>query len=162
MDIPGLNIEDIVNNIIKVKHGEMLSEITDEEERKKKTQELVNYYSSGDSLASMQDKMDSISNGVELLNNIIIQLQTAVTTVLIPPTVPQVLVVGQATGAPNPSWLKVFTAAIKPSLLVGCESAEYIYQQIIISCNSIGFEPPSVVTAVENQIKAIKQQINAL
>lgn len=162
MNIPGLELDKIVENIVNVKHSDMLNKIEDPEERAAKRKELVDFYSTGDTGADLQRNINAISNGTQQVTDMLMSLQQAAMAVNPVATTPQVLVVGQATGSPNPAWLKLFSAVIKPTLLVSCTLAESLLQTVNASCQSIEFEPPGVITALDAQLKSVRQQINAL
>lgn len=162
MNIPGLDLDKIVENIVNLKHSDMLNEIEDEDERDAKRNELVNYYSTGDVVADMKRQMNNISNGVELVTEVITTLQSAVPAMPILGTVPQVIVTGAAAGAPNPAWGKLFSAAVKPGMLATCGLAQYVLNKVLDSCEQINFDPPGVVTGLQAQLDAVKNQISAL
>lgn len=162
MNIPGLELDKIVDNIVNIKHSDMLNQIEDPEERAAKRKELVDYYTNGDAGEGLQREMDNVADGAQIVTDVISSLQQAVTAVLPPGTTPQVLVVGQATGSPNPAWGKLFSAAIKPGLLASCSLAEYVLKKVNASCQSISFDPPAVITALEVQLKSVKGQIDGL
>ena len=162
MNIPGLELDKMVENIVNLKHSDMLNEIEDKDERDAKRKELVDYYSSGDVAADMKRQMNNISNGVELITEVITTLQSAVPAMPIPGTVPQVIVTGAAAGAPNPIWGKLFSAAVKPGMLATCGLAQYVLNKVLDSCEQINFDPPGVVTGLQAQLDAVKNQISAL
>lgn len=162
MNIPGLELDKIVENIVNLKHSDMLNKIEDKDERAAKRQELVDYYSTGDVAADMKRQMNNISDGAELITEVITTLQSAIPAMPIPGTVPQVIVTGAATGVPNPAWGKLFSAAVKPGMLATCGLAQYVFNKVIDSCQQINFDPPGVVTGLQAQLDAVKNQISAL
>lgn len=162
MDIPGLDFSKIVENIVDIRHSEDLEKIPNEAEREAKRQEFVDYYSSGDAAKGLQQEMDNISNSANVMQSFIKNMQSSVSAALAPGTTPQVLVVGQATGTPNPAWGKLFTAALKGGWLVNCDLADFVYSKILESCATISFNPPGVLTALKSQLDALRNSISAL
>jgi len=162
MDIPGLDFSKIVENIVDIRHSEDLEKITDDAEREAKRQEFVDYYSSGDAAKGLQQEMNNISNSANVMQFFIKNMQSSVSAALAPGTTPQVLVVGQATGAPNPAWGKLFTAALKGGWLANCDLADFVYSKILESCATISFNPPGVLTALKSQLDVLRNSISVL
>ena len=140
----------------------MLNEIEDKDERDAKRKELVNYYSTGDAAADIKRQMDNVSNGVELITDVITTLQSAVTAMPNVGNVPQVIVTGAASGTPNPAWGKLFSDAVKPGMLATCGLSQSVFNKILNSCEQINFDPPGVVTELQDMLDAIKDKISAL
>lgn len=162
MNIPGLDFDKIVENIVDIRHSEDLEKITDDAEREAKRQEFVDYYSSGDAAKGLQQEMNNISNSANVMQSFIKNMQSSVSAALAPGTTPQVLVVGQATGAPNPAWGKLFTAALKGGWLANCDLADFVYSKILESCATISFNPPGVLTALKSQLDVLRNSISVL
>jgi len=162
MNIPGLDLDKIVENIVNLKHSDMLNRIEDKDERDAKRKELVDYYSTGDVVADIKRQMNNVSTGVELITEVITTLQSAVPAMPIPGTVPQVIVTGAASGVPNPAWGKLFSAAVKPGMLATCGLAQYVLNKVLDSCEQINFDPPGVVTGLQAQLDDVKNQISVL
>lgn len=162
MNIPGLDLDKIVENIVNLKHSDMLNGIGDKDERDAKRKELVDYYSTGDVVADIKRQMNNVSTGVELITEVITTLQSAVPAMPIPGTVPQVIVTGAASGVPNPAWGKLFSAAVKPGMLATCGLAQYVLNKVLDSCEQINFDPPGVVTGLQAQLDDVKNQISVL
>lgn len=162
MNIQGLDFEKIVSNIVDVKHSDMLNNIQDEKEKEEKIKELVDYYSNGDAGKTLQREIGNVSDGVQIITDIISSLNQSISSITAPATTPQVLVVGQATGTPNPAWGKAFSASIKPILLSSYYVAEYLYDKVNDSCESISFSPPSAITALKVKLDSLKTSILSL
>ena len=162
MNIPGLDFDKIVENIVDIRHSEDLEKIPDEAEREVKRQEFVDYYSSGDAAKGLLQEMNNISNSADVIQSFIKNMQSSVSAALAPGTTPQVLVVGQATGTPNPAWGKLFTAALKGGWLANCDLADFVYSKILESCTTISFNPPGVLTALKSQIDMLRNSISVL
>lgn len=162
MNIPGLDFDKIVENIVNIRHSEDLEKIPDEAERKAKRQEFVDYYSSGDTARDLHKEIDNVLNSADVIQSFIKNMQSSVSAALAPGTTPQVLVIGQATGSPNPAWGKLFTAALKGGWLANCDLADFVYSKILDSCATISFNPPGVLTALKSQLDALRNSISAL
>lgn len=162
MDIPGLDFDKIVENIVDVRHSEDLAKIPDKAERDAKRQEFIDYYSTGDTARGLQQEIDTITSGANVIQSFIQNTQSSVSAALLPTTTPQVLVIGQATGSPNPAWAKLFTSALKGSWLGTCDLADFIYDKVLQSCATISFDPPSVLTALKSLIDVLRNTIKAL
>ena len=162
MVIPGLDFEDIVEGIVSHRHGESLSLIKDEDERRAKYEEYVEYYSSGDAALEIRKEIASIQANASSVEVFVNSLTAAVSAVVLPTQVPQLIVVGQATATINPAYYKAFIAPMKSTWLAMVAMAQLSFGRIVESCDTIAFTSPDVLTGLESQLQGLRKTIEAL
>lgn len=162
MTIPGLDLNSVATNIVDTGYKSQLDAISDASERAAKRQQLLNYFISGDGKPGLEKEIKNIEDSCDILQNSITQLQTVPATILPPGVTPQVIVTGTAVGAPNPAWPSLFNAAMKPGLITCCTLLEFVYNQILNSCDTISFTPAPQIIALKAQLTAAKAVINGL
>lgn len=162
MEIPGLDLDKIVETIISVRHQSVLDGIEDDTERKAKERELIDYYTSGSTGAVLKREIKRITKALETVEQTLVCLQASITLLPIPPTIPQVIVGGGATGVPNPAWAEPFIAAVKQSILSTCYMMEFLLLDVENACESIDFAIPEIVETFKTNVNTYKISINAL
>lgn len=162
MPVPGLSVSAAAPGLVDKQFGSVLGQIEDSAAREAKKNELIAFFESGDGSAELQDK-------INLINDIYDSTDAALTDVATTPpkavslkALPAVLVVGQATGSPNPGFGTALCSAFKGICTAVINLAEGQIKTMAYYCASIGFNSAGAVATLTAKLTAAKTAANTL
>lgn len=149
MNLPGLDLESIVNNMVDTLYPDYSEE---------KKDELKQYYMT-DGAENIEKNINAISVGTENAKSCLTALNSAATAVPTLASIPSVIVAGSATGAPNPAWYATFNTFAKSCLQSQTYVATIIIADVESACASIAYEPPAEIRLLKEQLEIVKNVI---
>ena len=162
MAVPGLNIDSVAPGLVDAQFGSVLGSIENAEDREAKRNELIEFFKTGDGSAEIQEKINLINDLYDTTNDALTSVATTPPLVVALKAVPAVLVVGQATGSPNPGFGSSLCSAFKGIVKAVASLAEGQIKTIAYYCASIGFDSTSAVTTLNTKLTAAKSAADTL
>ena len=157
MSLPGLNIKDVVDNMVETLYGDYSQE---------KKDSLKEYYTTGGGSENVKKNIEAIQKGYKTAKD---GLQSLSDSAAIVPSISGansvvVVTVGQATSTttPNPAWNTMFNKFAKGSLSSQASMVEKSLSDMLSSCKAISYEPPEQVLQLESTLKSVKDLINLI
>lgn len=158
--IPGLTIEPIVDNIIKVDYGKDLDAL-DEETKKVETKKIRDYLL-GAGKVFIQQQIDRITSLYDALMSAVKSIQTSITQTTASNMVPSVITTGAATSVPNPAYSAIENSQKKNTILATLSTATSQGEDLKSAAQSIHFELPGAVTSVIDQVGTLTSLAEAI
>lgn len=162
MAVPGLNIDAVAPGLVDAQFGSVLGSIENAEDREAKRNELIEFFKTGDGSAEIQEKINLINDLYDTTDAALTSVATTPPLVVALKAVPAVLVVGQATGTPNPGFGSSLCSAFKGIVQAVASLAEGQIKTIAYYCASIGFDSTSAVTTLNTKLTAAKSAADTL
>lgn len=157
MSLPGLNLEDVVDNMVETLYGEYPQE---------KKDSLKEYYTTGGGSENVKKNIEAIQKGYETTED---GLQSLSESAAIVPSISDtnsviVVTVGQAssTTTPNPAWNTMFNKFAKGCLSSQASMVEKSLSDMLSNCKAISYEPPEQILKLESTLNKVKDLINSI
>ena len=161
IEIPGLDFDSIVDNIVETNFKDKLDALTDPEEWERVKNELLEYYKTYGKQA-IQEKINDIKSAFADIKAQVKYIQEAVTNTIASNAVPSVITVGTATSTPNPVYFMLDNANKKNTLMGMLKSAEDSAVKLLNAAINICFQVPDTVMTTINGLTTVKTVINTI
>ena len=162
MAVSGLNIDAVAPGLVDAQFGSVLDSIENDKDREAKRNELIEFFKTGDGSAEIQEKINLINDLYDTTDAALTSVATTPPLVVALKAVPAVLVIGQATGSPNPGFGSSLSSAFKGIVQAVASLAVGEIKTIAYYCASIGFDSTSAVTALNTKLTAAKSAADTL
>lgn len=162
MSVPGLSISVVAPALVATQFGNVLAGIEDDAAREEKQNELIDFYTNGDGGAEIQGKIDLLNSMYDTIDAALTALTAAGPSCTSAKAVPAVLVVGQATGAPNPGYSSLINAAFKSIMNSTLQAIKVTIQLFKYNCDSVAFDSSVAIAAIEAKVTAAETAISSV
>lgn len=162
VSLPGLELDPIVEHFVDEKYGSQLSEIKDEEERKKMRDKWVKYYKEGDGKQTIKMEMNNIKAMYGAAKDQLQFVTEAAASSVASNAIPAVITVGTATSTANPAYTVIENKTKKNQLLAILKQIGAFLVSLLKSAVEIAFAVPiSVINLIKTLTKA-KKAVNSI
>lgn len=162
VSLPGLDLDSVVDNFVDVKYGKELSEIKDEEQRKKLRKKWVDYYTKGEGKETMMLEIDSIKSNFSAAKDQLQFVADATVSSTASNAVPAVITVGSASSTPNPAYALIENKTKKNQLLAMLKSVGAFLINLLKSAVAICFAVPAAVISLIKLLTTTKKAVNSI
>lgn len=162
VNLPGLDLDSVVDNFVDVKYGKELSEIKDEEQRKKLRKKWVDYYTKGEGKENMMIEIDSIKSNYSAAKDQLQFVADATVSSTASNAVPAVITVGSASSTPNPAYTLIENKTKKNQLLAMLKSVGAFLINLLKSAVAICFAVPAAVISLIKTLTTTKKAVNSI
>mgnify|MGYP004461035917 FL=1 len=162
VSLPGLELDPVVEHFVDEKYGSQLSEIKDEEERKKMRDKWVKYYKEGEGKQTIQMEINNIKAMYGAAKDQIQFVTEAAASAVASNAVPAVITVGQATSTPNTGYALIENKTKKNQLLSMLKQIGAFLVSLLKSAVAIAFAVPAAVINLIKTLATTKKTVNAI
>lgn len=161
IEIPGLDFESVIDNLVEINYKEKLDYITNPDERKRVKDELLEYYRTN-AKQSIQEKINDIKSAFSTIKTQVAAIPEAVTNAVSSNALPSVITVGTATSTPNPAYYLLDNANKKNTLLSMIKTGEEAAVKLLNAAINICFQVPDTVMTTINSLTTVKAAVNSI
>ena len=159
VNLPGLDLDSVVDNFVDVKYGKELSEIKDEEQRKELRKKWVDYYTKGEGKETMMLEIDSIKSNFSAAKDQLQFVADAAVSSTASNAVPAVITVGSASSTPNQAYTLIENKTKKNQLLAMLKA---FLVNLLKSAVAIAFAVPAAVISLIKTLTTTKKAVNSI
>lgn len=162
VSLPGLELDPVVENFVDEKYGSQLSEIKDEEERKKMRNKWVKYYKEGEGKQTVQMEINNIKAMYGAAKDQLQFVTEAAASSVASNAIPAVITVGTATSTANPAYALIENKTKKNQLLAMLKQIGAFLVSLLKSAVEIAFAVPDAVINLIKTLATAKKTVNSI
>ena len=161
VEIPGLEFESVINNLVDVRYKEVLDKATDPEQRQQLKENLLNYYRN-DGRMIIDESINTIKSCYSEATEGLKQVSEAAAKAVANNAIPSVITVGTATSTANPAYALIENANKKATLLSMLKSIGDALVRLLSAAIKIAFQVPDMIMTVIQTLTTTKQVVNSI
>lgn len=161
VEIPNLNFDVIVENIVNVKYKKSLDLVTSKEDKSKLKEDLIKYYTE-ESREEIEHNINIIKSNFSAAKDGLSYAMEAATTSIMSNSIPSVITTGAAASIPNPAYVLIENKQKKNTLLAILKNIGNFLANLLSASIKILFEVPDTVITMINTLTNIKKVVNAI
>ena len=162
IELPGLNLIEIVDNFVEEKYGEVLRAIPTKEEREKLKEKWIKYYKEGEGKRAIQMEINNIKAQFAAARDQLTMVADAAASAVASNAVPAVITVGSASSSPNPAYALIENKTKKNQLLAMLKQIGASLVSLLKSAVSIAFAVPEAVITLIKTLTTVKKTVNSI
>lgn len=162
ISLPGLELDEVVENFVDEKYGSELSSITDKEEREKMRDKWVKYYKEGEGKQTMQMEINNIKAMYGAAKDQLDFVTEAAASSIASNAIPAVITVGSASSTANPAYALIENKTKKNQLLAMLKQIGAFLVSLLKSAIEIAFAIPAAVISLIKTLTTVKKTVNSI
>lgn len=162
ISLPGLELDPVVEHFVDEKYGFQLSEMKNEEERKKMRDKWVKYYKEGEGKQTIKMEINNIKAMYGAAKDQLQFVMEAATSSVASNAIPAVITVGTATSTANPAYALIENKTKKNQLLSMLKQIGAFLVSLLKSAVEIAFEVPAAVINLIKTLTTAKKAVNSI
>lgn len=162
IELPGLSLDEVVENFVETKYGEELKAVSTKEEREKLREKWINYYKEGEGKQAIQMEINNIKAQYGAAKDQLTYVADAAASAVASNAIPSVITVGSASSSPNPAYTIIENKTKKNQLLAMLKQIGASLVSLLKSAVSIAFAVPEAVITLIKTLTAVKKTVNSI
>ena len=162
ISLPGLELDPVVEHFVDEKYGFQLSEIKNEEERKKMRDKWVKYYKEGEGKQTIKMEINNIKAMYGAAKDQLQFVMDAAASSVASNAIPAVITVGTATSTANPAYSLIENKTKKNQLLSMLKQIGAFLVSLLKSAVEIAFAVPAAVINLIKTLTTAKKIVNSI
>lgn len=162
IELPGLSLDEVVENFVETKYGEELKAVSTKEEREKLREKWIKYYKEGEGKQAIQMEINNIKAQYGAAKDQLIYVADAAASAVASNAIPAVITVGSASSSPNPAYTIIENKTKKNQLLAMLKQIGASLVSLLKSAVSIAFAVPEAVITLIKTLTTVKKTVNSI
>lgn len=162
IELPGLSLDEVVENFVETKYGEELKAVSTKEEREKLREKWINYYKEGEGKQAIQMEINNIKAQYGAAKDQLTYVADAAASAVASNAIPSVITVGSASSSPNPAYTIIENKTKKNQLLAMLKQIGASLVSLLKSAVSIAFAVPEAVITLIKTLTTVKKTVNSI
>ena len=162
IELPGLSLDEVVENFVETKYGEELKAVSTKEEREKLREKWINYYKDGEGKQAIQMEINNIKAQYGAAKDQLTYVADAAASAVASNAIPSVITVGSASSSPNPAYTIIENKTKKNQLLAMLKQIGASLVSLLKSAVSIAFAVPEAVITLIKTLTTVKKTVNSI
>lgn len=162
IELPGLSLDEVVENFVETKYGEELKAVSTKEEREKLREKWIKYYKEGEGKQAIQMEINNIKAQYGAAKDQLTYVADAAASAVASNAIPSVITVGSASSSPNPAYTIIENKTKKNQLLAMLKQIGASLVSLLKSAVSIAFAVPEAVITLIKTLTTVKKTVNSI
>jgi hypothetical protein len=162
IELPGLSLDEVVENFVETKYGEELKAVSTKEEREKLREKWIKYYKEGEGKQAIQMEINNIKAQYGAAKDQLTYVADAAVSAVASNAIPSVITVGSASSSPNPAYTIIENKTKKNQLLAMLKQIGASLVSLLKSAVSIAFAVPETVITLIKTLTTVKKTVNSI
>lgn len=162
IELPGLSLDEVVENFVETKYGEELKAVSTKKEREKLREKWINYYKEGEGKQAIQMEINNIKAQYGAAKDQLTYVADAAASAVASNAIPSVITVGSASSSPNPAYTIIENKTKKNQLLAMLKQIGASLVSLLKSAVSIAFAVPEAVITLIKTLTTVKKTVNSI